>query len=519
MIKLKNKTFTGDNCPKSTIRVFEGISLFKEALFQFNSFFMLQYVQLGSPISQSENFTRLFFVISMVLIAAKLMSGFWWSIASHILENCKFKYGRYRSMTFIGAVLSTFFSLMTFFVAPLFGSGWGYVIAFLVFYTCSECVFSFNDIAYWSYINKMSYDAQKRSKIVGITNLISSLGSYAVTALSPAISAGNAKTNMTILLIVILSCYFVTQMAYCYILVERAEEPEFSMKTNKGSVFDPIRIMFTDKQVFLVMIAFFLMFLSQDLIAGNTSSYFYYEYGYGGFSAVGVDGGMSGGVVSFIFSLCFGIAVCVSSYIYPYITKALGKKKTILIFLVAIVILYFLMFFFAMTRGREIMLFIVTALLGFSHGMVLMTCSVNVVNVAEYYQAKTGEERSASMQAGKALMVKTANGVQTGLFYMFLALSPNLLDINKKVANLEALNNRGSLDGNITTQVNDYIQSFTGIENSLTIYRSSLTLLPIILMIAAVVVTCFVYVTSEKKYAEYVEIVKSKKNSNVSDAE
>lgn len=344
--------------------------------------------------------------------------------------------------------------------------------------------------------------------------MIASVGSYLITALSPAISAGNAKKNMTIMMIVLLSCFFIAHMVYCILMYEKADDITIDLKNN-GKLFESLRIMFTDKQVFLVIIAFFLLFLSQDLIAGNTSSYFYYEYGYGGFSAKGYDGGMSGGVVSFAFSLCFGLMVCLASVVYPSIAKKAGKKKTMIASLILMAALYLSLYFFGMIRGREIALFVLIAFVGFFHGMILMVLNINVVNVAEYYQAKTGKERSASIQAAKALAVKTANGIQTGFFYLFLAVSPNLIEVNRQVANMESLNNRGELDGNIIDEVNTYIHSISDIEDSLSIYRISITILPMVMMAIAVFLTCFVYVTDEEKYKSYVEEVKRSKAENV----
>ena len=105
------------------------------------------------------------------------------------------------------------------------------------------------------------------------------------------------------------------------------------------------------------------------------------------------------------------------------------------------------------------------------------------------------------------------NGIQTGVFYIFLALSPNLLAVNRQVANLEAMNNRGELEGNIINEINSYIHGFDGIEKSLSIYRVSITLLPMLVLSLAVFLAFFVYVTDEKKYMEYVEEVKKQKNN------
>lgn len=292
-------------------------------------------------------------------------------------------------------------------------------------------------------------------------------------------------------------------------MYERADDDN-SIKIKK-SVFDPFRLLFQDKQIFLVIFAYFLIYIAQDLFIGNTSSLFYYEYGYGGFNASGDF--FNGGVVYFFFSLCFGSALCIACSLFPLLAKRFKNKSMLFVNFALCCIYFILTFFFGMKKGSEYLLFILTFLTGFSFGTILMILNMNVVNVAEYYQAKYNEERSAAIQSVKAFAVKSANAAQTGLFYLFLAISPNLLNINQKIANLESLNNQGLLNENIIDSANKYISSFENLESSLTIYRSSVTLLPMIFILIAVLLSSFVYVLSEKKYEEYVNIVKERKES------
>ena len=511
-----NKTFTSDDCPKLTSTLFEVASISKEALFQFNSFFLLLYVQLASPITDNPNFTTLFFIVTMGIVVSKILAGFCWSIASHIIESGKFPYGRYRTMTFVGACLSTLLSILTFFVAPLCGSGTLFIVVFLIFYTLSECLFSVNDIGYWSFVNQMSKNEHRRSKITGYTNLFCALGSFSVTALAPAISAGNAKENMSILIIVITSLYFIMQAAYCYFMCERKED--LTMKTvKKAPVFESLRILFSDRQIFLVVLCYFFLFLSQDLLIGNSANYFYYEYGYGGLGQSGFEGSrMSGGAVSFYFSICFGLGIFISNGVYASIVKHLGKKKLMIASICCIVPCYFFLYFFALSRGNEYFLFVTALIVAFFQGLIFMALTMNVIDSSEYYEAKTGKQRTASIQAAKALAVKSANGFQTGFLYLFLAISPNLLNVNSFVGKCESMNNQGLLEGDIITTVNMYIHTkFDNIEQSLSIYRISMTFLPCLLFVAAVAIAIFcVDVSSEKNYDEYIRIIKERKDAD-----
>lgn len=511
---LEKRIFTGQDCPKLTSSLFILCGLFKDALFQFNSLFTLLYVQLASPISKSPSFTTMFFVITMCLIGSKILAGFFWSVAAHFQETGKFRYGPHRTTTFIGAILSTVFSILTFFIAPLLGSGWSYVIAFLIFYTASECIFSINDTGYWSYANEVSLNETKRGRIVGFANAMGSLGSFTVAALAPAISAGNARQNMTIILIVITTCYFITQTLYCIFMMERAVPERLKMEEEKAKVTEPLRILFTDSQVFLAVLAFFFLFVSQFTIIGNLSSYLYYEFGYGGFHTPGIYGGFfSGGVVSFFFSICYGIGCTISNSVYAKVVARFGKKKTLIVSGIVMVISYVFMYTLGLRRGYEILLFVDILIHSFFQGLIFVALTMNILCSAEWYELKTGKPRAASINAAKALAVKVANGVQTGLFYLFLAISPNLLSLNAKVAEMESLNNRGELGGNIITEVNNYISSIDSLEHSLSIYRFSITFVPLLFISAAVLVTIFfVKVNDEKTYASYVKQLEEKKH-------
>lgn len=502
-MKLVNKTFDSEDCPKSTARAFEVTSLFRDAFFQFNSFYVMLYVQLCSPIIRSTDYVTMFTVISLVLIFSKILAGFCWTLASHLLENVHFKLGNYRTLTFVGSIVSTIAFVLMFFVSPLF-EGWTYVVVFLILYTLEECLYSINDIGYWSIVNKLSYDEKHRSHISSITNVMTSIGGYTVSALSPALANGNLTTNLRILALVLVSTYFIACMVYCFVMKERKEPRE--LHKEKTPWYEGVKILFTDKEVFLEVFCLFCAFLAQDIVISNTATYFYYEYGYGSFGATPYGkASLPGGAISFFFCLLYGIGITISEFLYTPLSAKYGKKKLLIFFTSCQVVIYLLMFFFGFTAGNEILLFILVFLLAFTNGFLYMSYLMNSFNVAEYYEYKTGKERSASTMAIKALGVKTANGVQTGAFYLTLLVS-GLLAINQQVASLEATGSTGD-------QINNTIHA-SDISSNLLLYRSLITFLPMALMIIAALISIFcISFTDEKKYAFYVAEVKKRRES------
>lgn len=505
-MKLVNKTFDSEDCPKSTARAFEFTSLFRDAFFQFNSFYVMLYVQLCSPIIRSTDYVTMFTIISLVLIFSKILAGFCWTLASHMLENAHFRLGNYRTMTFIGAIVSTIAFVLMFFVSPLF-EGWTYVIVFLILYTLEECLYSINDIGYWSIVNKLSYDEKHRSHISSITNVMTSLGGYTVSALSPALANGNLTLNLRILALVLVISYFAASMVYVVVMKERKEPRE--LHKEKTPWYEGMRILFTDKEVFIEVFCLFCAFLAQDILISNSSTYFYYEYGYGSFGAKPYGNALlPGGAISFFFCLIYGIGITISEFLYTPVASKFGKKKLINFFTTIQIGLYVLLFFFGFKAGYEIFLFFLIFFIAFTHGFLYMSYIMNSFNVAEYYEYKTGKERSASTMAIKAFGVKTANGVQTGVFYLTL-LSSGLMSINQQVASLEA---QGSSD-DLIAEINNTIHA-SDIASNLTIYRALITFLPLALMIVAAALSLFcVSFTDEKKYAFYVAEVKKRREA------
>lgn len=502
-MKIQNKTFESEDAPRLTKAVYALVSFFRDGFFEFISLFMLLYVQMASPITGVAQYTTMYTVITFALVGSKILAGFAWVFASHWLAYGYFPFGRYRTMLFYGAILTTFSFLLLFFISPLF-SGWTYVAIFIILYTFLICIYSINDIAYWSFSNTLSRDEKKRGHISSMVALAVALGTYTVAGISPAVSTGNAKNNFTILGTVLIILFFVSQMALVFSMHERKEEPEEVLRT-KENLFEPFKILFKDKQVFLVCLCFFLIFLSQNLLIGNSSIYFFYEYGYGTFGDAGYGASsLSGGVVSFIFSLCFGIGIALSQAFYSPIATFLKKKYTLLGALLLIAFGYIFLFSYAFRSGREISLFITIVILAFGHGLTYMTLSMNVFDVAEEHEYKTGLNKNPAIQSMKSFVVLLANAVQTGMLYLFYAIS-GFSAINQRLGEMEN-------GGSSIAEVNNMVHATENISTSLNVFLSGLTFVPLVFTAIAILISLFfVNVNDEEKYAMMVKAIEDRK--------
>lgn len=509
---LRKRTFDSSDAPKSIVGLFSVASCFYEAFFEFITLFSLLYVQLASPISRGgpEQYRLKLLVITFGLVIVKILVGLGYTFMGYVIDKRDYPLGRYRTFILAGSTLTTFFFCILFFVTPIF-DGWLYVFMFLLFYFLTYLCYSINDVAFFSYMNTFTSDEKKKSTYSSIINSIGVFGAYATASLSPSITAGDAKRNLTLFAFVLVVFYYVFQLLLGIFMKERKSSPVLLEKESRETVFSPLRLCFRDRQVLLTMFVFLLLFTAQDLVIGNSANYFYYEFGYGVFSVPGLDGGLSGGRISFFFTLFFGIGNALSGFCYPLFAKKMNKKQILIVFGSLICVVYFLLFFFGFRRGNEFFLCFLSFALSFVHGVIYTPLFVNCFELREYYQAKTGLDKNGSIQGLRGSLPSIANAAQVLFFYFFLS-SSGLMDVNETIASFEACNASGSCFGSISDMNEGFIRNIDVYSKN--IYLSSMTFLPLVLTLLSIILTVlFVKVNDERFYCQCLMKIKEQEKA------
>lgn len=510
-MKLKNKTFQTDEPPKSIVGLFSVASCFYEAFFEFITLFSLLYVQLASPITQSgpENYRPMLLAITFGLVFVKILVGLGYTFMGYIIDKRDYPFGRYRTFILIGSTLTALFFSMLFFVTPLF-HGWTYVVMFLLFYFLTYLCYAANDVAFFSYLNTFTSDEKRKSMYSSIVNSIGVVGAYITASLSPSITAIDVKRNMTIFALVLVVFYYVFQLLLGIFMKERETLP-LEKTAGMDSIFSPLKLCFRDRQILLTMGVFLLLFVAQDLVIGNSANYFYYEFGYGNFSVHGIQGGPSGGRVSFFFTLFFGVGNALSGLLYPLFAKRLSKKQILEIFGGLVVVIYLLLFFVGFKRGHENLLYFLSFCLSFVHGIIYTPLFVNCFELREYYQAKTGQDKNGSIQGIRGAIPSLANALQVALFYLFLS-SSGLVETNERIAQFESCQASGGVCLSLSGLNDSILQGVSDFSKN--VYLSSMTFLPLVLTLLAIVLTVFfVKVNDERFYCQCVLKIKEKERA------
>ena len=272
------RTFKGDLAPKSTIFGFSFVSTFRDALLQFVSLFLLLYVQFASPLGQEDvsTYENMYLIITIGVALIKIISGLLAPLTSFLIEKSHFKMGKYRPFLLFGAIITSIFYFLMFFT-PF--SGYLYVALFLLFVLLQELTYQLNDIAFWGFLPSLASDEVKRAKILSLLNFFIAIGTYTVCAISPLLTTGDAKRNLTIVAVIVGLLYLITQIVFSLFFMKEKEESTSSKDDFK--LKDSYIPLFKDKQILLVIVAFLLQFAAQFTIIGNSANYFYYNYGYG----------------------------------------------------------------------------------------------------------------------------------------------------------------------------------------------------------------------------------------------
>ena len=493
------RTFNGDLAPKSTRFAYSFISTFRDALLQFVSLFLLLYVQFASPLGKENvsTYENMYLIITIGVALIKIISGLLAPFTSFLIEKSNFKMGKYRPFILFGALITSFFYFLMFFTP---GEGYLYVALFLLFVFFQEITYQLNDVAFWGYLPSLATDEVKRAKVLSLMNFFIAIGTYTVCAISPLLTTGNAKNNLTIVAIFVGTLYVISQIVFALFFMKE-KEVNITTKSN-FKLKDSYLPLFKDKQILLLMIAFLLQFTAQFIIIGNSANYFYYNYGYGSFSSTPLEGALlSGGVMSFIFSLVYGVGFTLAMVLYPFLAKKVSKKRMLIVSLIILTIGYLYMFYFGFNKGFEISLFIAGFFTFFFQGIVYIIFTMNCTNIVEYHEYYYKKRIASSVASFKFLSVKFANGIQTILLYIFLLIS-SLFSLNNSISNAEALFNTHEIDEiSKNEMILESILSTPNLSTSLIIYRIGFVILPLILLIIGILITLkFVKILDEKTY-------------------
>ena len=508
------KTYAGDIPPRSTSAIYCGTSIFRDACYQLISGFLVTYITLSGLLdSDPASFMAQIATISVITILCLVWDGLNDPIMGWIVEKVHFKWGKYKPWILIGGLLNTGVVLTLFLAHP---RGWGFVALFAVFYFLWDIAWTINDIAYWSMLPSLTKDEARRNKITSIMQICISIGVFGVYGAVPmlvgAFDGVSAQTVYGVIAIVVVTLFLISQIVLVLFCKEHQREDN-EEKPEEVKFKDMITLFKKNDQFRVNIVAILLNYLGGGTVVGFGMYYFYLRFGYGS---------EAGGSIQFMFTIMYAVGTLLAQVAYPFISRALNRRKVLTISFATILLGYLALFFIGFpVFGNNIiadpsswtiwLLHLAGAIMFFGQGLFAVAIIMQMQSTIEYNEYKYGERKEALVSSMRALVAKFGSAIQRLLIFLTLLIS-GLYAISRVISNSEAELASGSMTSDQLTQEIDSARASISSGQWLT-FSIGMIWIPLALLLASLFLSIFVFKIDEKKYQEIINELNARKKA------
>lgn len=497
-------TFTGDIPPRSTSVVYCGVSIFRDACYQFIATFFITYISYAGVLdsTSADAYIAQMAVINALIIAYRIWDGVNDPIMGTILEKVHFKWGKYKPWILIGGVLNSIVILVLFLAQP---KGWGFVALFAIFYFLWDIVWTINDIAYWSMLPSLTKDEKRRNSLTSYMQICISIGVFAIYAVATMLP-GFIDASYSVIyqwICVIVTVLFLASQIALVLVCKEHERPsrEAEAEEEKTRLRDVFTIFVKNKQVTINIVSILLNYLASGLLTAFASYYTYITYGYRSEAA---------STVALLLTIMYAVATLIAQFAYPFITriKWFNRRHTLLVSLALIAAGYLMMFFFgfpifggnALAVGMEFLLYIAAFVLFLGQGLLSIILIIQMQSTIEYNEYLYGERKEAIVSSLRALVAKWGSALQQGIIYLTL-FATGLYGITSRYSELEQQVNAGIISASeldaFAAEVNSTIQASQKVGLSV-----GMIFIPLAILTVSIIMAAFIFKIDEPMYRD-----------------
>ena len=408
--------------------------------------------------------TSTYAMVTLVLTVLRIFDAFNDPITGLIIDNVKSPWGKFKPPMLIGAVLAVACYLVMF--ADFGLTGVKYVVVFGAAYILWDITYGINDIAYWSMLPSLSLDQKEREKTGAFARICANIGMYIIMVGYPSfvgMLGGNQRAFFILALIVSL-----LMLGFQMFTIFGVKENKVQFKREgKTSVKEMFRALFSNDQLMWVTISMALFMVGY--VTTTNFALYYMKFIFGDESKY------------LILAASCGVAQLVALLIFPLVSK-LFNRKTLYTIATAMIVVGYVLFIFA---DHSLVLIAIAAIIifigqGFTQLLMLMFLSDTV----EYGQWKLGKRNDSVTLSLQPLINKLGGALATGIVSITLLLSG--------VKQAEDI-------GSTTIETTGKL-----------IFKNSMFLIPLALIVLSYFIYTKKFVLDEKKYAEIVAELKER---------
>ncbi|MCQ2610581.1 MAG: glycoside-pentoside-hexuronide (GPH):cation symporter [Treponema sp.] len=457
----------------------------RDAAYCLVSMFILTYIQYTVKLTVTQ-----FSVITACMVLCMIWDAVNDLLMSAIIENCKFKSGKFRPFILYGAILNAVVITMMFCIRP---EGWAFVAFFCITYLLWGMTYTINDIAYWGLLPSLSSDIRQREDLVSTMGIFVCIGQFAVAGIVPVVIAGNA-VNAFRNIALIVSFGFIAFQVLTYWGVT---ENQRTTSQENVSLKSMAKILFRNDQLCTIGISYILFCVGQQLLLLLAVNFFYFEFGYS----------KAGDLITF-FTVMYGLGTLAAQFIYPTLAKKFTRKNILTVCMILLAAGYLLLLAYGYILPKNVILINALGFVIFlCQGIINLAMIVMVNNTIEYDELKNGERHDSIISAIRSFASKLSGALNQGcaslilIFSGIYAVSQNISDLEVKVGNGTILSDQAlKLADEFTANV---------APNQTLILRLGMVFVPLVVMLIAFIITVKKYKIDEKEYQRICSMLKS----------
>lgn len=420
--------------------------------------------------------------MGVILMAARVFDAFNDPIMGVLVAKTRTKWGKFRPWLFVGTILNAVV-LFVMFAAPPALDGPGLVAYAAVTYIVWGVTYTMMDIPYWSMIPAFTEGGRERESLSTLARSCAGVGSAIVTIITmPCVMMlGNGAERdgfkWFALAVAIVFVLFIT--ATCVNIREKS-----TVDVDSPSVGQMFQALLQNDQAMAVVVTIVLINCS-IYITSNLVIYFF-KYDFGG----------EGWYNSYTLFNTFGGAIQILSMMlfFPLLRRFLNTMQVFYLSLGMAIVGYVSLLALAFTNMSSVVLLFIPGFFIFcANGMLTVLTTVFLANTVDYGELKNNRRDESVIFSMQTFVVKLASGVAA----LIASICLTVFHLSDEVDTASA-----AADAAVA------VSSVVGL-------RMTMTLVPIVGLLAAVVVFHKKYTLTEERVEEIARQVNERRGGGV----
>lgn len=416
--------------------------------------------------------------MGVILMVARVFDAFNDPIMGVLVAKTRSRFGRFRPWLFVGTLLNAIL-LYVMFSAPPSLDGNGLVAYAAITYILWGVTYTMMDIPFWSMIPAFTEGGKERESLTTLARSCAGIGSALITIITVkcvyVLGKGNEREGFRLFALILAVLFIIFVAVTCLCIKEKS-----TVDVESPSVGQMFRALIQNDQAMAVVVAIVLVNCSL-YITSNLVIYFF-KYDIGG--ETWQDG--------FTLFNTFGGAVQILSMMlfFPLLRKFLSAMQVFYVSFVMAIAGYGVLFLLMCTGIKSVGVLLIPGFFIFAaFGMLTVLTTVFLANTVDYGEWKNNRRDESVIFSMQTFVVKLASGIAAMVASTCLTVS-NL--------------------SNDTSAAVDAAAS----GSSVVALRMTMTVVPIIGLLAAVLIFRSRYTLTEDRVLELAKIVKERRKKS-----